>query len=494
MNSMLTSSPAHAQHPNPDSIKLDLSSSARNYSLPYQRKSSVVSSATTASMEPSTDAFSKGHPPARAALKIGQLKTPSPESAAHCFPTSFTGPHNIDIACPAISPTSEQPMCNTMGNSVSGMTDVSDPAGMYNPATAPAQATALSSHSATLAGACPSRHSYNADANQFQHDVKQTTSMISQGLLPHRSQDTAYQRAHTTLSQCRESVCGSPEALACGSARDCASTPKGWFRHGDAPGQSSGNSDESWISSRPRQGAGLSQPDAGDASDGEGDIIEGVQAEQVSVPASLLPEAQTASSGGLPHVLNLDTAKLRASAAFDTLLSMSTASEGAPLQQGAMHLARSEEGQASCDASDATSMKSNPYLQRLRWPPSSAAVQKRAWLHDALESSLKNTSVSSSAMQPTEAAIAPSNVLQKSMVQSWSSLQTLRGERRLGGLAFGDSDGELLQENVTPAQAIPFEPLQENVMSARAYEFEPLQKCAVPAQTLPVAQKGGCSL
>jgi hypothetical protein len=96
-------------------------------------------------------------------------------------------------------------------------------------------------------------------------------------------------------------------------------------------------------------------------------------------------------------------------------------------------------------------------------------VQKHAWLYDALESSLKHAPVSSSATQPPEAAI-PSNVLQTSMAESWSSLQTLLGEEhKLGGRAFGDSGGKLLQEDVLRAQAIPSEPLHGNAMPASAY-------------------------
>jgi hypothetical protein len=83
------------------------------------------------------------------------------------------------------------------------------------------------------------------------------------------------------------------------------------------------------------------------------------------------------------------------------------------------------------------------------------AVQKRAWLYDALESSLKHAPVSFSATQPPEAAIAPSNVLQTSMAESWSSLKTLLGEEhKLGGRAFGDRGGKPLQEDVLRAQAM----------------------------------------
>lgn len=456
MNSMLTNSATMAPPRTPIPVKF---SNASTHALPSQRRNSALSGAATTSPASSNCRISPADSAAHTIHHIGRAMPAVPKSATFASPMSSTGPHNSNAA-QAGSLAKAWQVSSSGDHPVSRMTGASDPASGTKLSPGSSPSTRDSTRDTKLPGAAQMRESGSADGINGEPDAKRRSSMASPAVA-HASQGLAH---HGTSSHCRDSMCGSPNVLEHASADKRSATPDVWSAPDDAAVSPSDHSAESWKSSRSGQVA-----DLGNTSDGGLDVIEAVQADEMSAAAPLYPEAQSARYSGLPHVLELDAARLRASAAFDTLLSMSTASE-----QGAPHLAESEGGALSSSAGVGSSAtKSNPYMQRLRWPPTSAAVQDRSWLHSALESA----SVSSSGMQARAKASAPSNVLQTSMAQSWGSMQAARGKRNLGGLAFGADDGEPLQENISPVQTFPFEPLPKNV----------------PEQTFPLASKGETS-
>jgi hypothetical protein len=117
-----------------------------------------------------------------------------------------------------------------------------------------------------------------------------------------------------------------------------------------------------------------------------------------------------------------------------------TAAATAALPSYSMGLPASE-ARCSSTGEDTGAVSENKYLQRLHWPPTKSIVQERKWLHQAIQDTLDTSACSSGTLGGSRERSRGSGpgALQDAH-SAFDTLSSLRRNRKLGGLAFGEDD------------------------------------------------------